>query len=222
MKNMGQVHCSSKIVSSQQNGDKIVIVLDQTIFYPQGGGQPYDTGTIKSVDGHFVFQVQEVWLNEEVVHHVGIIENGKLSIGMNVGCFIDENRRELNSRLHSAGHLVDMALKEMNANWIPGKGYHFPEGAYIEYHGTIDGINVENLKLEIEQKCNEIISRNIKTNIVFDGNKLQDNKPMRTIFYGKYGIHCGGTHVSNLRQIVSVGIRKIKKKKDAIRVSYTV
>jgi len=45
---------------------------------------------------------------------------------------------------------------------------------------------------------------------------------MRTILYGEYGIPCGGTHVANLKEIISIGIRKIKKEKDAIRVSYSI
>ena len=222
MKNMEQMQCSSKIIGSHQNEGKNILMLDQTIFYPQGGGQPYDTGMIKSIDGHFVFQVQEVRFIEGVVHHIGIIENGELSVGMEVNCFIDEERRKLNTRLHSAGHLIDMALKEMSIDWIPGKGYHFPQGAYVEYSGNISNLDVENLKSEIGQKCNEIISRNIETKLVFDEHKLQNGKSMRTVFYGEYGIPCGGTHVSNLKEIISIGIRKIKKEKDAIRVSYSV
>lgn len=222
MKNMGQTQCLSKIASCRNDGEKTIVILDQTIFYPQGGGQPYDTGIIMSRDSNFVFQVQEVRFNEGQVHHIGIIESGELSLGMEVNCFIDEERRKLNTRLHSAGHLIDMALKEMDIDWTPGKGYHFPQGAYVECYGKIDGLNVESLKMEIERKCNEIISRNIETSVVFDDNKLQNNKPMRTVFYGEYGIPCGGTHVSNLNKIVEIGIRKIKKEKDAIRVSYTV
>lgn len=222
MKNMKQAQCFSKMVSYHQDGEKTIIILDQTIFYPQGGGQPYDTGTIKSLDGLFVFQVQEVRFNEGVVWHIGVIENGAISIGMEVNCLVDEDRRELNTRLHSAGHVIDMALKEINIDWIPGKGYHFPQGAYVEYHGKIDGLDVENLKMAIEQKCNEIISRNIETRIIFENNEFQNNKPMRTVFYGNYGIPCGGTHVSNLKEIIFIGIRKIKKDKDMVRISYTV
>lgn len=222
MKNMAQTQCLSKIIGSEQNEGKTILILDRTVFYPQGGGQSYDTGMIKSIDGNFVFQVQEVSFNEGVVHHKGIIEHGEPSIGMEVNCFVAEDRRKLNSRLHSAGHLVDMALKELNFNWVPGKGYHFPDGAYVEYLGKLDGLNVEDLKLKMEQKCNEIISRNIITKLVFDDNKLRNGKPMRTVFYGEFGIPCGGTHVSNLNEVIAVSIRKIKQTKDTVRISYAV
>lgn len=222
MKDMSKIECSAKIVDHQQGGGKTTIMLDQAIFYPQGGGQPYDTGIIKNRDGNFIFRVQEVRFVDGIVHHIGDIEKGQLSNGMEVNCFVDEGRRKLNTRLHSAGHLINMTLRELNIDWIPGKGYHFPQGAYVEYSGKIDIENIENLKSEIEQKCNEIISRSIETKLVFDEHKLQNGKPMRTVFYGEYGIPCGGTHVSNLKEIISIGIRKIKKEKDAIRVSYSV
>ncbi len=222
MKDMEQTQCSAKIISSQKNEGKNVLILDQTVFYPQGGGQPYDIGMIKSLDGLFVFQVQEVRFFEGTVHHIGIIENSEPVIGMSVNCLIDEERRKLNSRLHSAGHLIDVALRELGIDWIPEKGYHFQQGSYVEYSGSLNGLDVENLKIKIEQKCSEIISRNIETKIVFDDKKLQNGKPMRTIFYGEYGVPCGGTHVSNLSKIIAIGIRKIKREKDAIRISYTI
>lgn len=222
IKNMEQTQCLSKIIDHHQDGDKVTVILDQTIFYPQGGGQPYDTGTIKSHGGNLVFQVQEVRFVDGIVHHVGIIESGELSVGIQVHCFADAERRKLNTRLHSAGHLIDMALKEMNIDWMPEKGYHFPQGAYVEYHGKIDNLDVEKLKTEIEKKCNEIISRNVDVKVMFENNKLQSGKPTRTVFYGEYGIPCGGTHVSNLREIVSVGISKLKRSKDAIKVSYSI
>lgn len=222
MESMQQLRCQSHIVGLQEDEGKNILILDQTIFYPQGGGQPYDTGVITSVDNDFVLQVQEVRFVEGAVHHVGTIKKGHPSVGMKVHCVVDEERRQLHSRLHSAGHLVDVALNELKINWMPGKGYHFPDGPYVEYIGEIGDMNIDDLKLRIEEKCNEIISRGIKTHIQFDNDRLRDGKPTRTVFYGEYGVLCGGTHVSNLNEIVSIGIRKIKKKKDKVKVSYTI
>jgi len=51
---------------------------------------------------------------------------------------IDPNLRILHARLHSAGHLLDAAVKRANlGDFIPGKGCHFPKGAYVEYEGTV-------------------------------------------------------------------------------------
>ena len=222
MKNMQELICSATIIETINIGDKTTIILNQTIFYPQGGGQPYDTGIIKSEDGSFVFEVQEVRFIDCKVHHIGIVQQGNITINIKVDCLVNKVRRELNTRLHSAGHLVDLVLKELSINWVSGKGYHFPQGAYIEYLGNIDGYDIEKLKHEIANKAQEILARNIQTRIAFDESELQNSKPMRTVYYGDFGIPCGGTHVANLSDIGTITIRKIKKEKDFIRVSYEI
>lgn len=214
--------CSATITDVLQDGENATIILDQTIFYPQGGGQPYDTGTIKTENGSAVFTVTEVRFIDGDVHHKGMFESGTLTPGMSVVCVIDKEKRMLHSRLHSAGHVVDLALKELDIDWVAGKGYHFPEGAYVEYAGSLESFDSEELKANLEEKCNEIIQRNIDVTIVFDEDALQNGKPRRTVYYGDFGIPCGGTHVANLSDIGALTIRKIKKEKENIRVSYTV
>jgi Ser-tRNA(Ala) deacylase AlaX len=145
------------------------------------------------------------------------VQYGNLTVNTRVNCFVNKERRVLNTRLHSAGHLVDLVLKELYIDWVPGKGYHFPQGAYIEYMGNLEGYNIEKLKHDITNKALEIIARNIETRLVFDESKLQGSKPTRTVYYGDFGIPCGGTHVANLSDIGTITIRKIKKEKEAIR-----
>lgn len=48
---------------------------------------------------------------------------------------VDEEKRRLYARVHSAGHLLDIAVNQLGYQWVPGKGYHFPTGAYVEYQG---------------------------------------------------------------------------------------
>jgi Ser-tRNA(Ala) deacylase AlaX len=214
--------CFATVTDVLHDGENTTIVLDQTIFYPQGGGQPYDTGTIKTEDDSAIFNVTEVRFVDGTVHHKRAFESGTLTSGMHVVCAIDKVRRALHARLHSAGHVVDLALKELNIDWIAGKGYHFPEGAYVEYVGSLGSFDIEALKADLEKKCNEIIQQNIDVTIAFDEDTLQNEKPRRTVYYGDFGIPCGGTHVANLSDIGALTIRKIKKEKENIRVSYTV
>ncbi len=100
--------------------------MDGTIFYPQGGGQPYDQGVIESAKGKFL--VEEVRFVDGIVKHIGMFERGSFEKGDEVTCHVDKARRDLHSRLHSAGHIVDMGMTELGLGWIPGKGYHFPDG----------------------------------------------------------------------------------------------
>lgn len=215
---MDQLVCDAKVVDFLVKEDRTIIVLDQTVFYPQGGGQPWDTGVIKNETS--VFVVEEVRYVEGRVYHIGVCENGELEIGNTVTCIVEPERRRLNTRLHSAGHVVDMALKALSISWIPGKGYHFPNGPYVEYEGSIEGYDIEKLRIDIEQKCNEIVNQNIDTTVIFDDLQLQNGKPMRTVYYGDFGIPCGGTHVMNLGEVGKITIRKIKQDKAMVRISY--
>ncbi len=218
MEYMQQYTCDAKVLDVRTDKNIVSIILDQTVFYPQGGGQPYDVGTISS--DNVIFQVKEVRYIDGEVQHIGTFESGSFKIGENVSCEIDADRRKINTRLHSIGHLIDLAAKELQRSWIPMKGYHFPEGAYIEYGGNIKGKDTMQIVKEIEDKCNEIILRKIETRIEFSENDVHDGKPLRTVYFGDFGINCGGTHVANLEDIGSVTIRKIKQDKDTIRVSY--
>ncbi len=218
MEYMGKLSCSAQVIDIRDKDGKTVIILDQTVFYPQGGGQPYDTGRIRGASG--IFNVEEVRYSEGLVEHIGLYESGELKREESVECVVDTERRTLNTRLHSAGHVIDMALKELSIAWKPGKGYHFPNGPYVEYQGSLEGCRADELKASLEGKCNEIIARSIETRLVFDNTKLQNGKPMRTVYYGDFGIPCGGTHASNLKDIGSITIRKIKQEKENVKISY--
>jgi Ser-tRNA(Ala) deacylase AlaX len=218
MEHMNMYSYESMIENIKEIDGKTIIILNETIFYPQGGGQPYDTGTIKN--NNTVFQIEEVRYVDGQVYHIGTYESGSLNIGDSVELFIDQEKRILHTKLHSIGHLVDMALKELSIGWIPGKGYHFPNGPYVEYAGSLDGLDKEKLIKDLENKCNEIINRNIETRLVFEDDILQNGKPRRIVYYNDFSIPCGGTHIANLGDIGIVTIRKIKQEKENIRISY--
>ena len=129
---MQLLECSAIVEEIKDLGEnKFSIILNQTVFYPQGGGQPYDNGIIKNENA--IFNVNEVRFIEGQVHHIGTYSKETFKIGDTVDCLVEKERRQLNTRLHSAGHLIDMGLKELGRSWKPGKGYHFPNGPYVEY-----------------------------------------------------------------------------------------
>lgn len=72
------------------------------------------------------------------MYHFGHIQNGSLQAGDEVLLSIDADLRTLNARNHSAGHLLDNALTIAGITTLsPTKGYHFPEGCYVEYTGIL-------------------------------------------------------------------------------------
>ncbi len=232
MKDMNQLTCDAKVEEIIEENGKTAVILDQTVFYPQGGGQPYDTGVIKSAEKFF--NVNEVRFIDGLVKHFGTFESDEFSKGESVTCQVDAERRLLMSRLHSAGHILDMAVHTLGFEWEPGKGYHFPDGPYVEYSGELAADKIDAIRDSIEQKANELINQDIATRIEFMPKEamsavcryvpeyLPEGKPARVVFYGDYGVPCGGTHVANLGEAKHMTIRKLKLEKGNIRVSYTL
>jgi len=232
MEDMQQLECDAYAESVEENDGRTTIYLDQTVFYPQGGGQPYDTGTISA--GGINFTVEEVRYTDGKVQHIGRFEHVRFMDGEEVKCRVDSERRLLNTRLHSGGHVLDMAVNELGYDWKPGKGYHFPDGPYVEYEADLKGEPVEEITTKLNSKIQEILGRGIKTEIRFVALEemallcrhvpeyLPKDKPSRVVLYGNFGVPCGGTHVSQLGDIGSVRIRKIKDKSGTLRVSYEI
>lgn len=226
--------CEARVLEVAEHEGRHNIILDQTVFYPQGGGQPYDTGFI--VGDGARFRVEAVRFEDGVVYHIGAFESGSLAAGAEVKCEVDGPRRLLNSRNHSAGHVVDMAVHALGLGWVPGKGYHFPEGPYVEYAkkdaGELDRVA---LREAIEKKCAELIAQDAETKALFIAKEkmatvchhvpdyIPEGKPARVVMFGDFGVPCGGTHVSRLKDIGAMTIRKIKPSGGGkIKVGYNV
>ena len=98
-------------VEPLDGGQGWAVVLDQTIFHPQGGGQPADVGTLEGETGA-PFAVSMVKKGPTgVVRHEGASATAPpFAAGSRVRCAVSEPPRLLNARVHSAGHLIDVAM----------------------------------------------------------------------------------------------------------------
>jgi len=209
---MNQYECEAEILSVTEKE----IVLNQTVFYAQGGGQPSDTGIISWEGGQM--KVEKVYWDSDQIIHTGEI-HGQASIpGQSVKCTIDHKNRELNSKLHSAGHAIDMAIKTLPYDLKPNKGFHYPEGPYVEYNGSIE--NQERFIEELESTLGKIINNNEMTSIQCE--ETSTGKTHRTVSFGNYKVACGGTHVGSLGELKGLYIRKIKSKKGKVKISYNL
>ncbi len=151
---------------------------------------------------------------------------------------IDEEKRRVHARVHSAGHLLDMAVGRLGYSWQPGKGYHFPTGAYVEYIGAVDPKQVAQTVESLNTTCQQILEEVgendpaeiqwIEYNKAKESMSVPDFLPKdRDIRYIRLsqedkGCMCGGTHVSHLKVIGGISIKKINKKGKCIRVAYDV
>lgn len=130
--------------------DQHVVVLESTIFHPQGGGQPSDEGHITASEGDAKFVINSLVEKQGVIWHVGKFEpaegHSAFTPNSQVDCSVDEAKRRLYARVHSAGHLLDIAMSKAGRSDLkPSKGYHFATGAYVEYLGAVDANDKEAL-----------------------------------------------------------------------------
>jgi Ser-tRNA(Ala) deacylase AlaX len=204
------------------------VVLNQTIFYPQGGGQPADNGVITV--GQSKFSVSDVRLTSEgLVKHYGSSEDGVFNAGDSVEIQIDIERRILNSKLHSAGHLLDCAVAELELPIKPTKGFHFPVGTYVEYEGVLEEANQykEPLEIIINRMVEEDVAVVVKelsgSDAEEQGIVAPEGKSARFVeFEGLVGCGCGGTHINSSRDLGKIIIRKLKSKKGNTKISYAL
>ncbi len=219
----------AQILAIEDSEKGLALVLNQTIFYPQGGGQPADTGKVFNQYG--LFNVTDVRIAPDSrVYHYGSFEKGEFSVGDTINLTIDKEKRMINARVHSAGHLLDCAVEQLKLQGItPTKGFHFPEGSYVEYDGTLE--HDDALLMKLESTINELIAANIKSvakNLSAEEAKQQNiwappGKSARIVFFeGFTACGCGGTHIATTKEIGHVSIRKIKVKKGVTRISYEV
>ena len=222
---------SAKFLETTNTERGLALILDCTVFHPQGGGQPADTGVIKSDSGEFL--VSDTRLNENgVVHHFGEFVQGSIQTGDIVQLEIDQNARILHARLHSAGHLIDIAVRKAGlSDLIPTKGYHFTNGANVEYRGSLENAGdwietIEKLSNKLINDSIDIHAKQLNVNQAASmGFSPPQGKTSRFVWLEKNepdGCGCGGTHLNNSKEIGQIIIRKIKTKKGVTKISYAL
>ncbi len=225
-----QTEIEANLLSVEEGGDGMALILDRTPFYPQGGGQPSDTGTIEG-DG-FAFTVSKAVLVDGVVHHQGVVAAGEPAPGA-VRARIDAEPRALHTALHSGGHLIMTAMFELTGMRAV-KGFHFPQGAYVEFEGTLDEATKAELVEALQRRIDEMIAADEKVQVesttvgellaegVFMPTDVPADKPTRVVTTCGYRSPCGGTHVARTGELAGLRVRRVKSKSGRTRVAYEV
>lgn len=223
-----QFHFEALIQGSEKDEKGMFIILDQTAFYPQGGGQPSDHGIIGN--DHFKANVLHVTQHGDQIRHYIEPTATELLTAQKVYGVVDQKRRLINARYHTAGHLLGNIVEMINSNLKAIKGHSFPNEAYIEFQGG-DSVEVEIL----QNRINDEIFKNQKI-VAFEIEQLKfekeyyklpytisNNKKFRVIQIGDMlPVPCGGTHLNSTAEIGSIRINKIKNKNKTLRISYEV
>lgn len=226
-----QKEMDTQIIEVHPDGDgKYKLILDKTVFYAMGGGQPTDQGTLTSPswDGEvYLVQIRD----GELWHFV----NAKTpaSVGDTVHGIINWDRRYKNMRYHSGGHIIDFALyllgyspKQLN----PQKADHGKK-PYIVYLGTIQ----EDIKKKLQEKVDELIAKDLKFSWLFQPYEdlqneaiylqpgLPTNKPLRTLRLETVGaVADGGTQIHSTSEAGKVVVEGIRAEGDTTIISYSL
>ena len=201
---------------TEEAGKGWSVALDATCFHPQGGGQPADVGTITSIDGGAPFEVTMVRKGAGgVVLHEGPSQP-PFAVGAAVECRVAEAPRRMNARVHSAGHLIDVAMGASGCALRPTKGYHFTPGAYVEYDGKLEASEREALLPKVQAALNALIGKAVPTVV------RESEDGVRIVSVGGQDCPCGGTHVKDTAELGAVKLEAIKTKGKVTRVSYTL
>lgn len=220
-----------KLVASIAAGteDMVRIVLDQSPFYGESGGQVGDSGLLENEKGSF--QVTDTQRSGELIIHYGKMVSGELKEGDTVTAKVDASRRDAIKRAHSATHVLHHALQTHVGSHAQQQGSKV-DADWLRF----DFSNQESLTDEILQKVESLSNERVAEGAGIDwklvplatareagammlfGEKYPD--PVRMVSMGSFSKElCGGTHASNTKDIqtfeilseesVSSGTRRI-------------
>lgn len=235
----------SRVTRVERDAERgVTVELAETILHPAGGGQPSDRGVVEALDGSWIVDVDRAEYDRVtgVVTHVGRARVGEARAGDAARAAIDAEARRLHSRIHSAGHALDVAMLRIGLPptvLVPTKGQHFVSEAYVEYRGTAGGeyADGERLARALEGEMAKIIAENQESAVAemsyeearaACGDSLPsfitpDMRPrVVTIVPDTPGCPCGGTHIKSMADIGAFKCTGVRVKKGVTRVSYSI
>jgi len=208
------------------------LILDQTIFHPKGGGQPSDRGLIQSPE--YVMTVKKAIHYKGVVIHWGKLDRGSAIEGQ-ASCVLDWSYRHLIMRRHTAAHLLDHCLGFAVGSRVQTTDSWLDEPCYVGYAGAVP--SNESLR-QTGALANRMIAHGATVSITFlsaeeakeslqnapNYERLPELSQVRTVtIEGCQPIPCGGTHVSNLRDIGALSVQRAEPvTNDSFRLHFSV
>ncbi|PNK65253.1 MULTISPECIES: alanine--tRNA ligase [Pantoea] len=211
-------------------GQEAVVVLDETPFYGESGGQVGDTGLLKGKNAEF--SVQDTQKYGQAIGHIGKLTAGHLRINDRVEAQVDEARRARIRLNHSATHLLHAALREVLGEHVAQKGSlvndkylrfdfsHFEAMKPQELHQVEEIVNAQiRRNLPVETEVMDIDAAKGKGAMALFGEKYDQR--VRVLTMGDFSIElCGGTHAARTGDIglfrilsesgTAAGVRRIE------------
>ncbi|MGM3159199.1 alanine--tRNA ligase [Dickeya undicola] len=224
------IYRQGESVQEIQAGDEAVVILNETPFYGESGGQVGDQGELASSTARF--SVADAQKYGQAIGHIGKLAQGSLRVNDKVDAVVDHVRRDRIRLNHSATHLLHAALRQVLGEHVAQKG-SLVNDSYLRF----DFSHPEAMKPEQIRQVEDIVNTQIRRNLPIDtdvmeldaarakgamalfGEKYEEN--VRVLSMGDFSIElCGGTHARRtgdigLFRIVSesgtaAGIRRIE------------
>ncbi|WP_313447939.1 alanine--tRNA ligase, partial [Atlantibacter hermannii] len=219
-----------KAVDQISLGEQAVVILNETPFYAESGGQVGDRGELQG--NGFTFTVEDTQKYGQAIGHIGKLTRGVLKVGEGVNAQVDEARRARIRLNHSATHLMHAALRQVLGTHVAQKGSlvndkglrfdfsHFEAMKPEEIRAVEDLVNAQiRRNLPIETQVMDLEAAKAKGAMALFGEKYDDR--VRVLSMGDFSTElCGGIHADRtgdigLFRIVSesgtaAGVRRIE------------
>ena len=205
-----------KRVTELKEKEEGIIMLNQTVFYAESGGQIGDTGVIQGED--FEFSVMDTQKKDKLILHIGVMIKGTIKNGSNAVLSVNQKQRNDCKAYHSATHILHQSLRDRLGEHVTQKGSLVSNDKLrfdFSHHKSMTNLEIE----DVQNKVNEIIKTGSKVEtlimspddavkagaLALFGEKYSDE--VRVLKIGKFNDKtystelCGGTHVSNTNEI---------------------
>lgn len=229
---------NGRIEAIQNDSKSTRIIMDRTVFFPTGGGQPCDTGTIVTPDGTSVsvIDVQEDKESGIISHTIEIdpSEIDALQVGMTVTQKLNEDRRRVNTQRHTGEHILTGAFIQLFGG--ANKGFHMG-GEYVTIDMDYDGKKLTEEQVRAAEKlANEVIWANLPVTVSTFPNReeasvMPTRKPVTQdgeitiVTIGDLEsphdcVACCGTHFHRTGEVGLIRIHKFESNKGMNRIYF--
>lgn len=226
-----------KLTDSVSEGQKAVVLVDQTPFYAEGGGQVCDKGfmsTVTEADDEKIFDAEVIKVEKKdgIFYHTVMVLANSIHVGDEVLLTVDPEKRNAAARNHTATHLLQKALKEVVGNHVEQAGSMVNESMLRFDFSHFEAVTSEQLA-KVEAIVNEMIDNFLPVTTAEMSLEEAQKTGAMALFGEKYGSTvrvvnagdwsielCGGTHVKNTGEIgafkiiseggVASGVRRIE------------
>jgi alanyl-tRNA synthetase len=209
---------TAEIINVTQNGKEYHIELDKTYFYPEGGGQPSDTGHINGAPVTYVYE------KDEKIYHV--VEVNPIKIHK-VKCSIDFEKRYDYMKQHLGQHILSACIFDLyNSSTI---GFHIgSDFATIDIDKVIEPSNIKSS----EEKANKIVVESINIEVLYPSSSelkklslkkipVKAGEKIRIVKIGDLDVNpCCGIHPSSTIEVQIIKVTKFEKYKNGLRIEF--